>query len=61
LEGDFSQYGVVAIVEKIRAVARDTGIRIDNYEPLYARGAAEMILSMVDASYRRALPATTSS
>jgi hypothetical protein len=58
-QGYFSRHSAAAMVEKIKSVGRDNGINLDNYEPFYARGAAEMILSMVDRSYRRALAPKT--
>jgi hypothetical protein len=47
-QGYFSQ-DAAEVIENVRAAARETGIQLDNYDPRYARGAAEMILSMLEA------------
>ena len=55
----FVQDSAEAMIEKIKTVARDNGIQLDNYEPHATSGAAEMILSTVDAFYRKTVAPRT--
>jgi hypothetical protein len=60
-QGYFLHESPSAMADKIRKVALDNKIALDAYEPDRARQAAEMILSTVDAFYRRMVAPRTMS
>jgi len=56
----FVQHSAEEMIEKITTVARDNGVQLDNYESHSApAAAAEMILSAVDAFYRKTVAPRT--
>ena len=57
----FVQESAEAMIEKIKKVAQDNSVQVDNYESHSApTAAAEMILTAVDGLYRKTVaPRTT--